>query len=182
MKKALFLLAAVLITLSAGASSKVLSGTAPSLQGVTKINLKFDYSNLLIEKKAIADWLEYRQATQPNYDAEEELEKQIKPNLQEKIIDALNSKLEKQKAFVTTNGSADYTIVVRPLTINKNGTNTNTCCILDKDGNVLVEFSAMGKGGKWGSLSNLVGDGYKNSGKEIASFVAKCFNSKTTTY
>ena len=68
-----------------------------------------------------------------------------------------------------------YTLVVRPLAVSKKGCNNNECSILDESGNVLVKFSASGSGGVFGSMANLWGDGYADSGKEIASFVAKCF-------
>ncbi len=179
MKKALFLLAAMLITLSAEARAKLVYGSA-SLNGETKINLRFDYSNTKIDNRQIAEWLEYRQAEQPGYDAVNELEKGIKPTLQGMVAKAINSKLKKKGAFVTTNGSANYTVLVCPITISKKGSNTNTCYILNKDGDVLMEFTVKGRGGRWGSMSNLVGDGYADSGKDIASLVAKCF--KLTTY
>ena len=49
------------------------------------------------------------------------------------------------------------------------------CCILDEKGTVLVKFSVSGSGGTFGSMNNLWGDGYSDSGKSIANFVEKCF-------
>lgn len=174
MRKILFLFASLFIALSAEAQ-KIMEGTAPSLKGETKINLKIDFSETKIENRPIAEWLEYRQAQQPDYNAEDELEKELKPTLKEKIVKAMNKKLDKQGAYVTLNGSANYTLIVYPVSISKKGKNMNTCCILDKKGTVLVKFSVSGSGGTFGSMSNLWGDGYSDSGKSIASFVEKCF-------
>ena len=68
MRKILLFLAAIMVTLPMGAQ-KILEGTKPSLKGVNKINLKIDFSETKIDNKSIADWLEYRQASQPKYDA-----------------------------------------------------------------------------------------------------------------
>lgn len=174
MRKVLFLLASMFVALSAGAQ-KVMEGTAPSLKGETKINVKIDFSETKIENKSIAEWLEYRQAEQPDYSAKDELEKELKPALTEKIIKALNKKLEKKGAYVTLNGSAKYTLMVYPVSISKKGKNTNTCSLLDENGTALVKFSVSGSGGTFGSMANLWGDGYGDSGKKIASFVEKCF-------
>lgn len=174
MKKALFLLTAVLISLSANAV-EIIDGSIPSLLGETKINLKLDYSGVMIDNKTVDEWLEYRQADQPIYDAKEELEKGIKVAVQEKIVKAINNKLREKRVYVTTNGSARYTILVCPLSISQKGKNSNFCFIQDEKGNVLVSFTVNGKGGKWGSMVNLVGDGYGESGNDIASLVAECF-------
>lgn len=174
MRKVLFLLASMFIALSAEAQ-KIMEGSAPSLKGETKINLKIDFSETKIENKSFAEWLEYRQAEQPRYNAEDELEKELKPTLTDNIIKALNKKLEKKGAYVTLNGSAKYTLMVYPLSISKKGKNTNTCCLLNEAGTVLVKFSVSGSGGTFGSMSNLWGDGYRDSGKKIATFVGKCF-------
>ena len=145
MRKVLFLLALMFVALSAGAQ-KVMEGTAPSLKGETKINVKIDFSETKIENKSIAEWLEYRQAEQPDY-----------------------------SAYVTLNGSAKYTLMVYPVSISKKGKNTNMCSLLDENGTALVKFSVSGSGGTFGSMANLWGDGYGDSGKKIASFVEKCF-------
>ncbi len=172
--KVLLLMAAMIVTLSANAQ-KILQGSKPSLKGEAKINLKLDLTDTRIDNKSIADWLEYRQAEQPDYNAKDELEKELKPEIQEKIVKELNDKLGKKGAFVTINGSAKYTLLVCPVSIKKNGKNTNECSILDENGNVLVKFLASGSGGTFGSMANLIGDGYENSGSKMASFVAKCF-------
>lgn len=174
MRKILFFLVAIMVTLTIGAQ-KVLEGSKPSLKGVNKISLKIDFSETKIDNKSIADWLEYRQASQPKYDAKKELENELKPVVQEKVIKSLNNKLSKKGAFVTLNSNAKYTLLVKPVSVSMKGDNTNDCYIVDEFGNILVKFHISGSGGHWGTMSNLWGDGYEDSAKSIASFVVKCF-------
>ncbi len=174
MKRVLFVLAAMLLTLSAGAQ-KIVEGSVPSLKGETKINFKVDYSETKIENMSIEDWLDYRQTEQPDYNAADELEKELKPTLQSEIVGALNKKLQKKGVTLTTKGTAKYTLVVSPISITKKGKNRNLCSLVDANGKTLVKFEVSGRGGTFGSMDNLWGDGYENSGKTIASFVAQCF-------
>lgn len=174
MKKIALILMAIMVTLTTDAQ-KILDGSIPSLKGEGKINLKIDFSETKIDNKSIADWLEYRQATQPKYDAQKELENELKPVVQEKILKVLNNKLSKKGAFVTINTNAKYTLSVKTISVSKKGDNTNECYILDEDGNALVKFQISGSGGHWGSMSNLWGDGYEDAAKKIASFILKCF-------
>ena len=174
MKKIALILMAIMVTLTTDAQ-KILDGSIPSLKGEGKINLKIDFSETKIDNKSIADWLEYRQATQPKYDAKKELENELKPVVQEKVIKSLNNKLSKKGAFVTLNGNAKYTLLVKPVSVSMKGDNNNDCYILDEFGNILVKFHVSGSGGHWGTMSNLWGDGYEDSAKSIASFVMKYF-------
>lgn len=88
-----------MVTLTTDAQ-KILDGAIPSLKGEGKINLKIDFSETKIDNKSIADWLEYRQATQPKYDAQKELEEELKPVVQEKILKILNNKLSKKEPLL----------------------------------------------------------------------------------
>lgn len=139
------------------------------------MNIKIDYSETKIENLSIDDWLEYRQTEQPDYNAVSELETELKPTLQSEIVEALNKKLQKKGVMLTTKGTAKYTLVIAPVSVSKKGKNRNNCSILDENGKVLVKFVVSARGGTFGSMDNLWGDGYKNSGKTIASFVARCF-------
>ncbi len=174
MKKVLMMLAIMLVTLTANAQ-RIIEGTFPSLKGQTKINLVIDYSNLVIANMSIRDWLECRQAEQPDYSAVNELEKELKPTVQEKLVEQINKKLQKRNAYIVTNNSAEYTLNVAPHDVAKKGNNKNECSILDKEGKVLVKFVVSGKGGTFGSMSNLWGDGYKDSGKKLGGILADCF-------
>ena len=173
MKKTILLFAAMFFAVAMNAQ-QVIEGEFPSLVGEKKINLKIDYSQIRIDNKSVDEWLEFRQAEQPEYNAKSELETELKPTVYEEISGAINDKLKKHNAYVVADG-ANYTVLVQPKDVARKGNNTNICSILDKDGNILVKFTVKGSGGHWGSMSNLWGDGYENSGKSIAKALANCF-------
>lgn len=155
-------------------AQKVISGKFPSLKTEKKLNIQLDYSKMTIAKMSISDWLEYRQASQPGYDAKVELEEQLKPSLKEHLLSAFNDKMDDEIFFVE-NGSANYTLKFVVMNVDKKGDNTNECTILDKNGNSLVTFLVKGSGGTFGSMENLWGDGYESTGKKLARILdSKC--------
>lgn len=142
MRKILLFLIVIMVTLTVGAQ-KILEGTKPSLKGVNKIRLKIDFSETKIDNKTVADWLEYRQASQPKYNAKNELENELKPVVQEKVIKSLNNKLSKKGAFVTLNSNAKYTLLVKPVSVSMKGdiTSCSSETMLSKHQDCLPESS-----------------------------------------
>lgn len=174
MKKIVIMIAVLFTTMAANAQ-KVLEGAFPSLKGQTKINLVIDYSEIKIAGKSESDWLGYRQTEQPDYNAKDELEKDLKPTVQENLVEQTNEKLKKFNAFLVTDNSGEYTLKVTPKDVAKKGNNIDVCSILDKDGKVLVKFQIKGSGGTFGTMNNLWGDGFKDSGKQLGNAMVKCF-------
>lgn len=174
MKKILIFL--VMLVSAIGADAQVVTkGDMPSLVGERKIKVVFDYSQMTINSLSIADWLEYRQTSQPQYNAENELENELKPSLVEEFVTAVNKKLARFSAFLVTSHDANYTLTVRPQNVRKNGDNVTECTITDRDGNHVVTFTVNGSGGTFGTMANLWGDGYKSVGKKVGNLLVPCF-------
>lgn len=174
MKKIVVMMAALFVTMTASAQ-KLLEGDYPSLSGQKRINLVIDYSQMKIAKMSVTDWLAYRQAEQPEYNAKDELEKELKVAVQENLVKRVNEKLVKYGAFLVTDNSAYYTLTVYPKDVAKKGNNEDDCTICDKSGKRLVSFQIKGSGGTFGSMGNLWGDGFKDSGRQLAKAMEKCF-------
>lgn len=173
--KNLFLTATMLVVALSTHAQKIFKGEMPSLKGEKKINLVIDYSKITIDDKTVSDWLEYRQAMQPDYNAKDELEKELKPALTEAFVTNVNKKLEKCGAYLADSKDANYTLILIPYNVKKKGDNMNTCVITDKTGKEIVSIDVKGSGGTFGSMSNLWGDGYSNTGGKLGSFLAKYF-------
>lgn len=173
--KNLFLIATMLMISLSTLAQKIVSGQMPSLKGEIKINLVIDYSQMTIDSKSVDNWLEYRQAAQPDYNAEDELEKGLKPALKEAFVSQINKKLEKRGAYLAETKDANYTLILIPHNVRKKGDNINTCVITDKTDRELVSIEVKGDGGNFGSMSNLWGDGYSDTGEKMGSFLAKYF-------
>lgn len=175
MRKIFLFIAMSLISLSINAQSETLLDSIPSLKGEKKINVQIDYTEMTINGLSQNDWIEFRNTAQPKYNATDELEKELKPQIKSSVVSEVNKKLMKEGAFAISNNTSNYTLVIKPISVDMKGNNSNECCIKDKEGNTLVTFTVKGKGGLFGSMSNLWSDGYKRTGKKIAEVLQKCF-------
>lgn len=173
--KNLIITAIVVCTAISAGAQKITSGAMPSLKGETKINIVYDYSQITIDGKKINEWLEYRQASQPDYDAKNEWENELKPALTGAFAEQVNKKIEKNGAFLAVSKDANYTLTLIPTDVKKKGNNLNICTITDKKGKELVRFEVKGSGGTFGTMANLWGDGYKDTGKAVGGILAKSF-------
>ena len=140
------------------------------LKNVTMINVDYDWTNLTIEGKKVAD---FRQADQPDWDARKELKEELKPQIDEMVASA-NGKLKSSNLILKKNCSSQYTIKLSPQNITKKGNNVIKCQLIEtKKHKVVHEFNIEGKGGVFGSMANLWSDGFKDAGKKLASMIKK---------
>lgn len=174
MKKILIFL--LLLATAVGATAQIVTkGDMPSLRGEHKIRVVFDYSEQTISQMTIGDWLEFRQNEQPQYNAEYELENELKPSLEEAFIEAVNDKLRRVFARLVVNEETNYTLIVIPLNVQRKGNNDTYCTLTDNKGNEIVSFTTSGRGGTFGTMANLWGDGFKSVGKKVGALLAPCF-------
>lgn len=151
----------------------IVQGSFEKLQGVNKFNIEIDWTNIHINGLTPGEWIRYRNAEQPAYDAEEEYQHELKPSWH-KIVESVNDKLNGKQIYVLPNSpEQEYTIIVSPHQIDKKGNLEAFCSIVNKDGEALVTFALVGKGGIFGTMSNLWGDGFKSAGKNLAETLQK---------
>ena len=72
------------------------------------------------------------------------------------------------------NVTSNYTLELRPLTVNKNGDMLCYAVILDHEGTVVAQLPKFqAEGGHVGSFLNLVGDGMKSAGTQLGKRIKK---------
>lgn len=171
MKKALsFLICILLSSMSTFAGDKL---TFSFLKGETAMSYIVDWSNMTINGLKKSDWIERRNAEEPNFDAKREYETELLPRINDFVAKA-NSEMEKVNLFISAKGGRKYTLYLYPQNITSKGDNAIECVIKETaTGKTMVEFVINGKGGTFGSMSNLWGDGMKNSGKKFGKFICK---------
>lgn len=161
--------------LTANAVTNAPRGSFDELSSVTKFNVEVDWSQLSINGLTPEEWVRFRNAEQPQYDAEEELERELKMRWVEMITEA-NDKLNKKHYYLFADDEYiyDYTLVVQPIHIDKKGNQLVLCIIKhEADDREVVRFSVNGRGGVFGTMSNLWGDGFRSSGKAMAKMLIK---------
>jgi hypothetical protein len=159
-------------------SQTIMEGEFPWLKGQTRVQLIIDWSQLSIANMSVDEWIRCRQDEQPEWNAQNEWESELKPQIGSNIIEQVNRKWEKHNALLTSkpNKAAIYALVVIPQNISRKGDNRNDCLLKEiATDKILVKFTVNSRGGVFGSMSNLWGDGYKNTGKKIATLLARQF-------
>lgn len=143
------------------------------LKGETKINVDYDWKSLTIDGKNVSDWLDFRQAEQPKWDARKELKEDLKPQIDE-MISTANKELRSRNMFLKTKCDAKYTLKLIPQNITKKGNNVIKCQLVETSKRKIVqEFTVEGKGGVFGSMGNLWGDGFRDAGKKLGKMIKK---------
>ena len=174
--KRTFLLMSVLMlgTIAMNASDNiVVEGSFANVKGISKFNIEIDWTYLHVNGLNPEEWIRYRNAEQPAYDAEREYERELKPRWANMVMSA-NEKLNKKQIFLLPNAiEQEYTIIVSPHDIDKKGNLEAFCAIVNRNGKVLVKFALTGRGGIFGTMGNLWGDGFKSAGKNLAKVLDK---------
>jgi len=143
-------------------------GSFDDLKSVRKLHFQEDWTQVEINGMTVDEWLDYRQATQPEWDADHEWEYELKPRAKETLMTA-NEAFERTGILLTTSATASHTLVFRPLSVDRKGNQVDECVVRDNQtGRDVVTFYVVGKGGTFGSMSNLWGDGFRSAGKRLA--------------
>lgn len=171
MRKTIFLIILCFInTVSTWGADKI---SFTFLKGEQAVSYIVDWTDLKIAGFSPKNWLEIRQTEQPEYNAQYEYENQLMPRINDFISNA-NDQLEKVGLFLSSEKGRKYTVYLRPQTIERKGNNSIECSFVETaTGKVLAEFVVNGKGGTFGSMSNLWGDGMKSAGKKFGKTVCK---------
>ena len=174
-KKAFLLVAMLMLcTMATNARDNIIvEGSFAKLQTVNKFNIDIDWSNIHVNGLNLSEWIRFRNNEQPSYDAEDEYQHELKPTWV-KMVDSANDKLNSKQIFLLPNSpEQDYTIIVSPHQIDRKGNLEAFCSIINRNDEVLVKFVLTGKGGMFGTMSNLWGDGFKSAGKNLAKILQK---------
>lgn len=168
-----FTLLTMCVTAMSARDNTIVQGSFQALKGVTKFNVEIDWSYLHINGLSPQDWIKYRNAEQPSYDAEKEFETELKPRWME-MVKSCNEKLSKKNIFLLPEATEQpFKIIISPHNIDKKGNLEALCSIVDSDGEVIVKFALAGRGGIFGTMGNLWGDGFRSAGKNLAKMLER---------
>ena len=172
--KRFFVIALTFLGVSTFAGNNLIAkGSFDTIKDVRKFNVEVDWSYLHVAGYLPADWIVFRNNQQPEYDAEKELNEELMPQWQY-ISEVANDKLNKKRVYFFPNSTdEEYTIIVTPHQIDKRGNMEGFCSIVNRQNELIVKFVLTGKGGRFGTMSNLWGDGFKSAGKNLANILQK---------
>lgn len=150
-----------------------------------EINVTIDFSKANIHGKSEADFV-YIQDVSSTEDWTALWENEYKPSLFHDLLGEYNTNMFDYGYKVRFGNfeNAKYQIRLVVTSILESGTTYLKVYVEQKDQQkILCSFSISGRGGAFGSMINLMGDGFKRAGKELAWQTIKLFNTgKATGY
>lgn len=178
MKKIILLLSLILpIVANAQKSPQFdeLAGTFTLPETEKYVTLKFDCSKTVFEKKYNeADWILLI--------GEKEWE-EAKQEAMERIVKMMNEKMTKTRLILVLENMAipgnpelqpNFTLYIIPKMLYKNGRNVSQFVLKDNNSNaILGSIYIKGTGAHFGSLGNMLGDGYESSAPDVAKLLVK---------
>ena len=179
MKKVAFALISLLLFSVTGNAQKIKSGGLEGIYPEGTLNIIIDYSRASIkgytEEELIdaninltKDWVEGK-----NYLLERYIDS-IKKGYKTALLSIPRAQQSEYNLRVGVFKDAHYSLVLYPDNIQDNGTLTATAEVVDDSGTTIAEISDIkGKGGRYGSYVNLVGDGLESAGYKIGYLLEK---------
>lgn len=138
----------------------------------SKIGVVFDYSNTIFKGLSYDDYCEL----------DENFPKDIKEAESRFILRFVDLLLKLRKKSFYYNKSvenASYIMTILPASLADNGTYNGEVVIKDKEGNIIASFRVINcYGGKIGTYTNLIGDGYENLAKYLVESIQSGINRK----
>lgn len=175
MKKIMLLVVSMIVIGATASAQKLTEGSLEPIFGQAVINCVFDYSQLEAAGMPLQEFIEWKTADDKNgEDFAPKFDRGIK-SAHMNFMEKANDKLKDVRFAKKDN--AEYTLTVKMLTIDKPG-RENTCeYVFTKTGSTepVAIITMDGKGGRFGSFTNLMNDAFKDGGEQFGEFLNKQF-------
>lgn len=149
-------------------AQKVISGSFALPESETYLYVDWDFSETLFEKK-------YNEKEWEAMNAGEWTK--AKSEALGFILNEMNEILKKSRIIVIQKGSdlkAEYTLYISAIKLDRKGNNKSFFILKKNDsGEEIGKAQIKGDGGHWGSLGNLLGDGYEEAARKMGSLLKK---------
>ncbi len=167
MKK--FILFAMMLMALPCYSQKLLSGSFTLPAQEKYLIVDWDFSKTIFEKKyAEKEWIAMH--------GQKEWEEATSEALT-LILKKMNDKMERTRIIAIKKGSdlkAAYTLFISPISLDRKGNNKSLYILkMNSTGEEIGKCQLKGDGGHWGSLANLLGDGYEEAAGKMGKFIVK---------
>lgn len=175
MKKIMLLIGFVLVGFNILAEKPVYE----FLRGETSINLEIDYSKGEYMGMSLDDFIAYRneeclytQLKGINY--ADHWEDSIKPELKSELLDDLRDHLKKIRVCALK-CNCKYTLLITILSVSGSGDLETECSFVDTEGDEVQKFVLNINGGHFGTIENLMEDGFENLGEYLGKKISRAF-------
>lgn len=149
-------------------AQKVVSGSFSALSSEKAVSVRWDFGSTVFEKK-------FNEREWESLNGETEWRK-AKNEAMAVILKCINEELKKNHVYVVgenLSNECKYTIIVSPISLDRKGNNNSNYYLVDNNNVEVACVQIKGDGGHWGSLGNLMGDGYEEAAKKLGKLIKK---------
>lgn len=166
--KRLFLFVFLFVSIT-GYAQKLLSGSFVLPESEKYIEVDWDCSKTVFDKK-------YNETEWKSIIGEKDWNN-AKSEALAFILNKMNDEMKKSRLIAVKSGEnlqSSYVLYISPLTLDKKGNNVTLYILKEKKtGAELGRLRKKGDGGHWGTLANLLGDGYEEAASDIGGYIKK---------
>lgn len=175
--KRLLLFASLLMTMMSASAQKLIDGSLDRLVDARYVLVTWDFSETKFENSFMDEetWIYKSNSSLKEWDQD------TKPEVLEAFISKANRELSQSPITLTDEDMSHTTrfvMVIAPQRLHRNGNNQTLYLFRDMERNgeifAVVKLSTMG--GRIGTLTNLLSDGYKEAGELMGSYLRKKLN------
>lgn len=171
MKQFMLLVVSLVVCGASMSAQKLTEGSFEPLVGQEVINCVFDFMHTEAAGMPLQEFIEWKTADDKNGEDFAPKFQKAQTSCQMSFMEKANDKLKGVR--LAKSPEAEYTLTVKMISIDKPGrenvcdyTFTNT-----KTGETVAVVRMEGKGGHWGSFTNLMGDAFKDGGEKFGSYL-----------
>lgn len=160
--KRMMLVALISLLMMPIMAQRVTEGSFRSLKGETTVQVAIDYSEAMIKGMTLEDYAVY-----------EERWEQGKKEILVKFVDELNDRMQ-GRMVATISNKPRYLLVAHVVYVDGDGNTQGYITLQDANGKTVAKAVGFrGKGGKFGTHINLMGDGIESFAKSVWKFLSK---------
>jgi hypothetical protein len=177
MKKSILFLILLLASLSSSAQKLTKTDNLFFMKGQTNIQLNFDYTKTVYDKKTLSDFLDDECKDEKE---KKEIKESLSNNTQSILYQNFKNGLEKgfkkndNPMRIRPNESSQYMITINILSLDKKLNVKGDAVITDKNsGTIKAVIHFVGKSWKFGTPMQLLSDAYIDAGLKLGNFISK---------
>ena len=150
----------------------IITGSLEFLKGEKELEINFDYSNVVIKNMKEKDFLEMK-AMERGEKWVKYWNEEVKNTLKVKFIKHFNEKGILYAGF-KDNPQAEYVATIYLFQVNEKGSIQSEVVFTKRGASQeLARLRLNSRGGKFGTLENLMGEGYKRAGEDLARLIQR---------
>ncbi|MBQ2198388.1 MAG: hypothetical protein IK145_02565 [Bacteroidales bacterium] len=162
MKKLILIISVLLASVVAGAQTATLTGSFDALKEENLLDAEIDFDKGVYKLIPVEQFV----TVTPDWE-------QIKKETTDRFFQGINKTLKLTHKAAVKTGKQNFTIEVEIINVDDKGNTISNVQVCDSEGKAIAKIEHLyGKGGRYGTFCNLMGDGLESTGEKIGRMIS----------